>query len=231
MSSAPSQTVVSEGPDPDVAISITGNPMVFLAGLTMQEFIDANDVYGEMLIHRCQEVRLSAHAQDYFSLYPDLLYIIVLATPEDPDTVAVVPVLDAIVRSSPRLSMRLVRDDVHPALLNGLLQNVDPAIDLDEIDLPQAFFFDDEWQLLDQWGPRPQKAESYLDGWLENNPTYEELADSTDDDGQQAYSALLEQLTCEMRVWYNSGLNDACAEEIHQMLTSLQANGSDENTD
>ena len=229
MSSATPQADAFQRSDADIAMSITGDSMAFYTGLTMQEFIDDNDLYGKMLTHRYREVRLPPEAQAYFNVYPDLTYIIVLATPEDPDTVAVVPVLDAIVQSSPRLSMRLIRDDDDLTLLDLLLPNSDLINDLEELDLPQAFFFDDEWQLLGQWGPRPQEAESYLDGWLERNPEYETLADSSDDDDQQAYGALLEQLTCEMRVWYNSGLDDACTEEVLQLLSNLQTdeNGRD----
>ena len=38
-------------------------------------------------------------------------------------------------------------------------------------------------------------------------------------------TALVERLTYEMRVWYNSGFNTACAAEVHRLLKSLQLNG------
>jgi hypothetical protein len=197
--------------------------VAFLGGQTMDEYINANELYGGLLARRCQEVRLPTDAQLYFSKYPDMLFVIVLATPEDPDTVAVVPVLDAIVRSAPRLSMRLYSDEDDLHVLDEILENIDLLNELDELDLPQAFFFDDEWQLADQWGPRPQKTEASLDEWLERHPEYESLAESSDDDDQDAYGALLEQLTFEMRVWYNSGLDAECSLEVRALLESLQS--------
>ena len=149
--------------------------------------------------------------------------MIVLATPEDPDTVSVVPVLEAIVKSAPRLSMRLYSDDDDLSALDELLENTDLINDLDELDLPQVFIFDDEWQLVDQWGPRPQVVEASLDRWLDRNPEYETLADTNDDADQEAYSALLEQLTYEMRVWYNSGVDEECTKEVRKLLENLQS--------
>lgn len=208
------------------ASATTGSSAIaFLVGMTMDEYIDANELYGELLARRVQEVRLPSDAQYYFSTYPDMLYLIVLATPEDPDTVSVVPVLNAIVKSAPRLSMRLYSDEDDLSALNGLLNTHDVLKELEELDLPQAFFFDDEWNMVGQWGPRPQVVEASLDGWLERNPEYETLADSNDDVDQEAYSALLEQLTYEMRVWYNSGFDGKCAAEVQQLLENLQPNG------
>lgn len=206
------------------ASTTTDSAVAFLVGMTMDEYIDANELYGELLARRIQEVRLPSDAQNYFSTYPDMLYLIVLATPEDPDTVSVVPVLNAIVKSAPRLSMRLYSDEDDLSALDGLLDNVDLLNELEELDLPQAFFFDDEWNLVGQWGPRPQVVEASLDGWLERNPEYETLADSNDDVDQEAYSALLDRLTYEMRVWYNSGFDGSCAAEVQQLLENLQSN-------
>ena len=144
-------------------VPVTGNPMAFTSALTLKEFIAANALYGEMIGIRCAEVRLPPESQSYLATYPDLLYIIVIAPPEDPDTVAVVPILSTIANGSARLSMRLLRDDDDLLLLDGLLDDMDLLNDLEEVDLPQAFFFDEEWQLVAQWGPRPKAAESYLE--------------------------------------------------------------------
>ncbi len=204
--------------------------MAFTTALTMKEYIKGSEVYGKMLGIRRDEIRPAKETQAYLATYPDQLYIIVVATPEDPDTVAVVPILAAIVDSSARLSMRLLRDEDDLRLLDGLLANVDLLNELDDLDLPQAFFFDEEWQLVGQWGPRPAATEAYLDGWLEENPEYERLAESDDETDQEAYAILLDRLTYEMRVWYNSGLNDACIGEVYDLLVNLQ-NGDDDNGD
>ena len=196
--------------------------MAFTTALTLKEYIQGSELYGKMLGIRCDEIRLLPEIQSYLATYPDLLYVIVVATPEDPDTVAVVPILATIVGSSARLSMRLLRDEDDLTLLDGLLEDEDLLNELDDLDLPQAFFFDEEWQLVGQWGPRPAEAEAYLDGWLEENPEYERLSESDDDADQEAYAILLDRLTYEMRVWYNSGLNDACIGEVYDLLVNLQ---------
>lgn len=208
-------------------VSVTGNPMAFTSALTLKEFIDANTLYGELIGIRCTEVRLPPESQSFLATYPDLLYMIVIATPEDPDTVAVVPILSTIANGSARISMRLLRDDDDLLLLDGLLDDTDLLNDLEELDLPQAFFFDEEWQLAAQWGPRPNAAETYLDGWLESNPEYEALADSDDDDDLDMYALLLDRLTYEMRVWYNSGLDSACILEVCDLLANLQTDNDE----
>jgi hypothetical protein len=207
------------------AVPATGISMAFTAALTLKEYIKANEFYGKMIDIRCDEIRIPPEIQSYLATYPDMLYVMVVAASEDPDTVAVVPILATIVNSSARLSMRLLRDEDDLTLLDGLLENVDLLTDLDDLDLPQAFFFDEEWQLMGQWGPRPKDTEAYLDGWLEENPEYEGLAESDDDAGQEAYAILLDRLTYEMRVWYNSGLNGSCIREVHDLLVNLQNDG------
>ncbi|MEZ4608865.1 MAG: hypothetical protein R2838_01170 [Caldilineaceae bacterium] len=46
-----------------------------------------------------------------------------------------------------------MRDDGELALLDTLLDDINLSEDLDELDLPQLFVFDEEWQFLqEQWG-------------------------------------------------------------------------------
>jgi hypothetical protein len=47
------------------------------------------------------------------------------------------------------------------------------------------------------------------------------LAESEAADDQAQFAALLEELTHEMRVWYNSGLNIACIAEVRALLAAL----------
>jgi len=209
-------------------VRMTGVSMAFTSALSLKEYIKANELYGKMIGIRCDEIRLSPEIQSYLATYPDQLYVIVVAASEDPDTVAVVPILATIVNSSARLSMRLLSDEDDLTLLDALLESVDLLNDLDDLDLPQAFFFDEEWQLVGQWGPRPNDTEAYLDGWLEENPEYEELAESDDDADQEAYAILLDRLTYEMRVWYNSGLNGSGIRELYDLLVNLQNDNDDD---
>jgi hypothetical protein len=89
------------------------------------------------------------------------------------------------------------------------------------LDLPLAIFYDEEWQIQDRWGPQPQAIEPYLEAWLERNPEYEALADENSPEAQIKVTCLAERLAVEMRLWYNSGLNQACATEIRDLLAGL----------
>lgn len=209
-------------------VPFAGNPMAFTTALTLREYIDANQLYGDIMGKRCAEIRLPADAQSFLATYPDLLNIIIIATPEDPDTVMVVPILATIVNGSARLAMRILRDDADLSMFDGMLPDLDLLNELDELDLPQAFFFDEKWQLVAQWGPRPKAAATYLNTWLRDNPEYERLADSDDDADQDAYMATLDRLTYEMRVWYNSNLNRKCILEVCDLLANLQATGEEQ---
>ncbi len=66
--------------------------------------------------------------------------------------------------------------------------------DLVEIDLPLLLIFDEEWNYQGHWGPHPQAAEPYLDGWFEQHQEYVSLAEDETPSGHVQYLALLEQL-------------------------------------
>lgn len=117
-------------------------------------------------------------------------------------------------------------DDLEP--LNALIDDLDLAGDLSEVDTPLLFIFDEEYQLLGQWGPRPQAAEAYLDEWLDIHDEYEALAKSEELDDQIEFATLLDVLTLEMRVWYNSTLGDKCILEICQLLEIVQSTDLDD---
>lgn len=201
--------------------------LAYTSASSLEEFlafeIDDSQRYGV----RLQEVRIDADAQLFFNSYPDTLYFVLLVTVDDPDTLAVLPIVARIAASSPRFGLRILRDDADLSLMNMLVDEVDFLEDLDDLDLPQLYVFDEEWQLQEQWGPRPQEAEAYLESWLEQHPEYEAL-----DDDSEAYGAVVTALNNEMRLWYNSGLTQACVAEIWQLLAGLQSdNDSDETND
>ena len=87
-------------------------------------------------------------------------------------------------------------------------------------DLPLLLIFDDEWRYVDQWGPHPEAIDPYLDEWLAAHPDFEALADDDSSDESATYAALLAELTYAMRLWYNTTLNQACAVEVRDLLTS-----------
>lgn len=202
---------------------VSGSALAYTTSNSLEEFLANDNEHREQYSVRLREARLGGDDQLFFNSYPDTLYLLMLVTVEDPDTLAVLPVVARIVDAAPRLGLRIVRDDADLGLLNALVDDTDLLEDLEEMDLPQIFFFDEEWQLQDQWGPRPQAAEQRLEEWLERHPEYDTLAD--DDD---AYVALVEELNSEMRLWYNSGLSQECVREIRAVLAGLQSDAETE---
>ena len=165
---------------------------------------------------RLDEVRLPPIHQEFLLNYPDVLNLVMLVS----DDAVIVPIIKHITVTSPRLTLRIVRDTDDLTMLESA---VDDLIidDENEIDLPLLFMFDEEWNYQAQWGPQPEKAEAYLDQWLERHPTYENFAESEDLEEQDIYWQLTDQLLYEMRVWYNSGLDKECIRELCELLATL----------
>ncbi len=205
------------------SLLLSTKSLAYLGSPTLEEYLDTPEAsYNTLLRRRLEEVRLQPADQLYIAEYPDVVHFAALVTPDDPDTIAVLPVLARIVSASSRFDLRVIPDDSDLTLFDALVDDVDLVDQLDELDLPQVFVFDDEWNVQEQWGPRPKAADRRLDEWLAENPEYEALADSDDDVEQDEYFTLLDTLVHTMRHWYNSGLNQACIDEIRQLLTSLQ---------
>lgn len=205
-----------------ISVASDARPLAFTSALTFAEFLTVSPIYRTLIRQRAAEVRLPAQDQDYFAYYPDMTYFIVLVTPDDPDTAAVLPILVAIAEASPRFELRILCDEDDLTLLDALVDDLDLIDGVDELDLPLLIVLDEEWAYQARWGPRPASADAYVDAWLERHPEYERLADEEADEDQEAYAALLEKLTYEMRVWYNTSLNDDCVHEIRALLTRLQ---------
>ncbi len=210
-----------------ISLAASRRSLTYTAALTLQEFLALEATYGALLHRRLTEVRLTSEQQIRLSRYPDTLHFLVLLSIDDPDTVAVLPLLALIVAASPRIGLHILTDEDDLTLLDALADDLDLAGDLDDIDLPILFILDEEWNIQETWGPRPEEADARLEEWLEAHPEYESLADDESDEGQDAYAQLLDELTYTMRIWYNSGLNAACVDEI---LALLDAIGSDEDS-
>lgn len=169
---------------------------------------------------RMNEVRLPPNHQEFLLSYPDVLNLVILVSDDAPETAIIVPITEHLTAASPRLTLRIVRDTDDLTMLEAA---VDDLIVDDEngIDLPQLFVFDEEWNYQAQWGPQPEKAEAYLEQWLEMHPTYESFAESDDLEEQDMYWQLTDQLLYEMRMWYNSGLDKECIREVCELLATL----------
>lgn len=195
--------------------------LAYTAIPTYQEYLHQLSPFATRLRQRTNEVRLGAEDQSFFSTYPDFIHFVALVSEETPDSWIVPPIWARITQSSPRFTIRVLSEEDNLTSLATLLDESDPVAILNEIELPQLFIFDEEWTLQGQWGPHPQSFDSFLDTWLADYPEYERLTESDDPVDVANYTILAEQLTGEMRMWYNDVLNQECAAEIRTLLTGL----------
>jgi hypothetical protein len=199
--------------------------LAFTTCLTVQEFLAARPELRDLFCARRDEVRLSPAAQLFFTEYPDTLHLVALVNDALPETAIVTPVWARIADACPRADLRVLVDDGDTAALETMVNDPDALAELDGVELPQLLVFDDEWQLQARWGPRPPAADAYLDEWLAGHPEYEALADTLPaptPEAQQAFAALNRALACDMRIWYNSGLDRDCVQGVQAVLAALQ---------
>lgn len=194
------------------------------AGLYLDEFVTQMESSQEFFQRHCLEIRLPVDKQLLLSTFPDAFQLVFLASPDDPDTLMVLPIVDAMTKASPRLTLRIFSDQGDASLLVALVDDDELLSEpLDELDLPLLFAFDQEWNLLGHWGPRPAEADRFLDQWMADHPEYEALEATEDDADADRFQELVDQLLVEMRLAYNSGINSQCAVELTDFLTNLSS--------
>jgi hypothetical protein len=195
-------------------------------GLSYDEFVQRSARFAHLLRTRYDETRLGPAVQFAAVTFPDALNILAVISEEDPDTLAVLPIVARLADAGTRLRLRILCDDDDLAPLATLAPDLDIATLLDEWDLPQFLCFDEDWYQQAQWGPRPGRAEAQVEKWLAAHPEYETLAEDETTEGHDRYLALVEELILEMRVWYNSGLAGSCLDEWLDLLRAWQAEES-----
>ncbi len=202
------------------ALPIQDKAFLFTANLTLSEYLDTLSVQRPLLRTRMAEVRLPTDKQDFLVTYPDILNLLLVVSEDAPETAIILPIIERIVAASPRLVLRVIRDTDDLSGLEATIDDLDLGED-SETDLPLLLIFDEEWNWREQWGPRPEAAEPRFDRWIETHPAFEQLSNSDEEEDQDAYWQLAEQLLQEMRVWYNSGLDQECIGEICALLEAV----------
>lgn len=198
---------------------------VLTAGATFAEYCDSLPSEQSLALRRLLTgVRIDPETQLYLSGYPVWVNCFVVVEDQTPDTAMIAPILARLADCCPRMELRYFSADGDLAALNELVDDeLDLEEDLDDLDLPLLLFFDDEWNQVGQWGPRPEAAEDRLDAWLAGHPNYAALMDSDDEEDSPELDMLVEELTHQMRLWYNDDLTGACVEEIRAVLQSLES--------
>jgi hypothetical protein len=200
---------------------VEARSVAFLAASSFAEFADNLSAQGPLLRQRMREIRIYPADQRFFSEYSDVLNLVAIVNDSIPELTAMLPVWARIASLCLQANLRVVTEEGASAMLERLL-NGEADIDFENMELPQLVFFDEDWQLQGQWGPRPQAMEPLLDDWLAIHPEYEQLFESDDPVAQQRFVQLNDLLRLEMRVWCNSGLDRECAHEIRDLLATLQ---------
>jgi len=192
------------------------------SGQTFDAYCQAQPTETQRLLRRIlAERRIDPDTQRYLATYPVWLTAILLVEDQTPDTVVMTPTLARIADACPRLELRVVSDRTDLSALNELVDDaLDLEEDLDDLDLPLLFFFDEEWNQQARWGPRPAAAEARLDEWLAAHPVYERMLEEDCSEMEE----LVDQLTHQMRLWCNDDLTAACIGEIRDILATLETN-------
>lgn len=192
----------------------------FTASPTWREYLACANSGSDIVRLRMGEVRLPAEDQACFNEYVEPLNLVAIVAAGMPETAAMLPVWVRIAEACPRADLRVIGDGDLRRL--DLLLGDETQIDLETAELPTLLILDDEYLLQAQWGPRPQAAEALLDEWITQHPDLETLADSDEPRAQQTVAALLRDLTLQMRIWYNSGLDAQASAELRALLASLR---------
>ncbi len=213
-------------------IPLEQKSLALTSAFAYAEYVAAYVDSASILANRWSEVRISADDQLYLSDYPDWLHLLAVVEVDSPDTNILLPLLARLTQATTRMSLHILTTDDDLTLLDGLLDDVDLLDDEADLDFPMLFFFDEEWECQESWGPRPQVADGYLDEWMAQHPEAVRLMEMDDDEIGDAQEAelieLTEQLFHEMRMWYVGEADQATITEIRAVLTSLTSDDSDE---
>jgi hypothetical protein len=209
-------------PEKTLLYSFAATYAEYVAASQRQEFFEI----------RAREVRILAEEQLYFAAYPNPTNWLVIADDDSPETLVVLPLLAHIAACAPRVTLRVVYEADAAQMLPALTDDPELLAAWDEADLPLLLSFDDEWHFQEQWGPHPQAIDRFWEQWsAQHGPEQddaEQLAQDESPAGQRAYARWMEQLTQEMRLWYNSTLNQASAEELRALLARWHEESAEE---
>ncbi len=211
------------------ALPLEEPAIAFAEGVTFQAYLRGLPLETRRFMRRrAAWTRLRDEDQAFFAAYPRPLQWVLLVSDEMPDSMLVTPIVHTVAEASPRLSLSIVCDDMDLTVLNEMLDDeIDLATDLEEMDLPILFVFDEEWNQVAMWGPRPQAAEERLEAWLAAHPDYERLLAEEDEDGPEL-NRLMAELIGLMSLWYNDDLTQATVDELRTLMDDLPQEEADE---
>lgn len=212
-------------------LPVLNKSLVTFVGQSFQDFLAASPALALAIRARLREVRIPRADQDFLVHYPDVLNFVLLLSDESPETLVVAPILVRLAQTSARFTLHILCDTDDLTSLDRIVDDLDLIDTVGEIELPLLLIFDEEWTIQASWSGHPQEAERELEQWFARHPEYDTLAESDLPADQERFAVLLEELTHEMRVWYNSGLNRACVAEVRALLAALLEDDAPEDED
>lgn len=212
-----------QDPDDRMGDHTGGKSVIYQRLPTFAEYLVLVPQSRSLLETRLREVRIPPDDLSFFVAYPRRTRLLAVVSDDSPSTLVVLPVIAHVAEQSPRLDLRVVREAEAADLLAALTGEAQAGDFLADAALPRLLIFDDQWQIQAHWGPHPKEIDAYRARRqpAQTNPTPHTPAHQTD------------QLTQELRLWYNSGLNDHCIAELRTLLAALHPvkNDTDEEND
>ena len=187
---------------------------------TYAEYLRVHPCVAPLLQARQREIRLAPDDQLYFCTLPQAVHMVAVAHAGSPSTIAVLPVLARLAQASARISFWVLDPEAGVDLVQQMAD--DSAVDsaLSRRALPLLALFDDERQFLGEWGPHPAGFSVYMDAWRRRHPDCAPDCEFAADGVSRQDATLCKELTHAMRLWYNSGLNQAVIAEVRALLES-----------
>lgn len=200
-----------QNPDDRMGDHTGGKSVIYQRLLTFAEYLALVPQSRSLLETRLREIRIPPDDLFFFVAYPRRTRLLAVVADDTPSTVVVLPVIAHVAAQSPRLDLRVVREAEAADLLIALTGDAQAGDLLTDAALPRLLIFDDQWQIHALWGPHPKEIESYRARGQspDTNPA------------QHAPAQEHDRLTHELRLWYNSGLNERCAAELRALLAAL----------
>ena len=202
------------------AHSADAKSLVYHAAPTFAEYLKISR-QRDLLEARLQEIRLFPRDQAYVVCYPHEVHLLTVVAEDSPATIAVLPVLAHLTAMCPRLALRVLDREVAAGPLATLLGEQAATIRLDDAHLPLLLACDQAWQYHGSWGPHPRAIEPYLAEWRASRSATKPPPPADAPRGKEPDAGRQEPSAHEMRLWYNSGLNQACAQEVCALLAQI----------
>jgi len=113
------------------------------------------------------------------------------------DAVQTIPVLHKITSVNPKLNLKIVLRDENEELMNDFLTNGAKSI-------PKLLILDNEYKVIDTWGPRSKKATALVVNYKEEHGVIDDTFKRN------------------LQVWYNQDLGKSIVDDLVELTTHIQ---------